>query len=73
MVLMFTDELLQAKFAALKALLDERLRRIWAWAAVEARAIGRDGITQVARATALSCITVHTGGMGDLGAGCRRP
>ena len=56
---MATDEVLQAKFAALKPLLDERLRRIWA--GVEARAIGRGGISQVARATGLSRATVRAG------------
>ena len=56
---MATDGVLEAKFAVLKPLLDERLRRIWA--GVEARAIGRGGITQVARATGLSRTTVRAG------------
>ena len=50
---------IQAKFAALAPLLDERTRR--RWAAVEARAIGRGGITQVAEATGLSQTTIRVG------------
>src|SRR5512134_3385854 len=48
-----------AKFAILKPLLDERARRLWA--AVEARALGRGGINQVAEATGLSRATVRAG------------
>jgi hypothetical protein len=48
-----------AKFAILKPLLDERARRLWA--AVEARALGRGGISQVAAATGLSRATVRAG------------
>ena len=47
------------KFAVLKPLLDERARRLWA--AVEARALGRGGITLVAEATGLSRSTVRAG------------
>ena len=47
------------KFAILKPLLDERARRLWA--AVEARALGRGGISQVAAATGLSRATVRAG------------
>jgi transposase len=47
------------KFAALKPVLDERARRLWA--AAEARAIGRGGISQVAEATGLSRITIRSG------------
>lgn len=47
------------KFAALAPLLDERTRR--RWAAVEARAIGRGGITRVAEATGLSQTTIRAG------------
>jgi hypothetical protein len=46
-----------AKFAILSPLLDERARRLWA--AVEARAIGRGGISQVAEATRLSRATIR--------------
>jgi transposase len=48
-----------AKFAILSPLLDERARRLWA--AVEARAIGRGGISQVAEATRLSPATIRAG------------
>src|SRR5438132_7669880 len=48
-----------AKFASLRPLLDERTRRLWA--AVEARALGRGGISQVAEATRLSRATIRAG------------
>ena len=48
-----------AKFVILKPLLDERARRLWA--AVEARALGRGGISQVAEATGLARATVRAG------------
>ena len=48
-----------AKFAILSPLLDERARRLWA--AVEARAIGRGGLSQVAEATRLSRATIRAG------------
>src|SRR4051812_27585645 len=48
-----------AKFAILKPRLDERARRLWA--AVEARAIGRGGISRVAEATQLSRATIRAG------------
>jgi DNA-binding phage protein len=48
-----------AKFAILRPLLDERARRLWA--AVEARAIGRGGISWVAEATGLSRPTIRAG------------
>src|SRR5438874_13017871 len=48
-----------AKFAILKPLLDDRARRLLA--AVEARAVGRVGISQVAEATGLSRATVRAG------------
>src|SRR5436309_6757014 len=47
------------KFAALKPVLDERARRLWA--AAEAHAIGRGGISRVAEATGLSRITIRAG------------
>jgi hypothetical protein len=50
---------IEAKFAALAPLLDERTRR--RWAAVEARAIGRGGMTYVAAATGLSQTTIRAG------------
>src|SRR2546422_8027777 len=48
-----------AKFAILRPLLDERARRLWA--AGEARAIGRGGISRVAEATGLSRPTIRAG------------
>lgn len=48
-----------AKFAPLEPLLDERTRRLWA--AVEARALGRGGITRVAEATRLARATIRAG------------
>jgi len=48
-----------AKFAILSPLLDERARRLWA--AVEARAIGRGGISGVAEATGRSRVTIRAG------------
>jgi hypothetical protein len=45
-------ETIQQKFAALKPLMDERLCRLWA--ATEAMALGRGGVTLVARATGIS-------------------
>lgn len=50
---------LAAKFTILSPLLDERARRLWA--AVEARALGRGGISQVAEATRLSRATIRAG------------
>lgn len=48
-----------AKFTILRPFLDERARRLWA--AVEARAIGRGGISWVAEATGLSRPTIRAG------------
>jgi transposase len=61
---------LRAKYESLVGNLDERGRR--RWAAVEARSLGRGGITAVAKATSLSDRTVRTG-MGELRAGVRWP
>ena len=52
-----STQAIAAKFAILSPLLDERARRLWA--AVEARAIGRGGISQVAEATRLSRATIR--------------
>jgi hypothetical protein len=54
-----STQAIAAKFAILSPLLDERARRLWA--AVEARAIGRGGINQVAEATRLSRATIRAG------------
>jgi len=48
-----------AKYTSLEPVLDERARRLWA--AVEARALGRGGITRVAEATGLSRVTIRAG------------
>jgi transposase len=47
------------QFVVLKPLLDEHTRRLWA--AWEARAVGRGGITRVAEATGLSRSTIRAG------------
>ena len=52
-------QVIKAKFDTLAPLLDERTRR--RWAAVEARAMGHGGITQVAEATGLSPTTIRAG------------
>ena len=57
------QERLKQKFATLFAYLDERQRRIAA--AVEARALGRGGITAVALATGMSRPSIHKG-LGEL-------
>ena len=54
-----TSEAIAAKFLILRPLLDERARRVWA--AVEARAMGRGGISRVAEATGLSRVTIRAG------------
>jgi hypothetical protein len=50
---------IKAKYSSLQPVLDERARRLWA--AAEARAIGRGGITQVSEATGLSRMTIRAG------------
>ena len=50
---------LKAKYEPLQPLLNERQRRIWA--ATEALALGRGGITWVAQATGLSRMAVRAG------------
>ena len=54
-----TVAMIRDKYAELLDDLDERGRR--RWAAVEARALGRGGITAVAVATGLSDRTIRTG------------
>jgi len=54
-----TIEVMRGKYIELLDDLDERGRR--RWAAVEARALGRGGITAVASATGLSDRTIRTG------------
>jgi Rhodopirellula transposase DDE domain len=54
-----TVQAITAKYTSLEPVLDERARRLWA--AVEARAIGRGGITRVSEATGLSRVTIRAG------------
>jgi hypothetical protein len=54
-----TVEVIRAKFEALKPVMDERTRRLWA--ATEAKAIGRGGITRVSQATGISQVTIRAG------------
>jgi hypothetical protein len=73
-------ETISEKYASLEPVLGERARRLWA--ATEARAIGRGGISRVAEATGLSRITIRAGlnelrstpgGEGDVVGRVRRP
>src|SRR3989442_9263009 len=54
-----TSEAIAAKFIILRPLLDERARR--AWAAVEARALGRGCMSGVAEASGLSRVYIRAG------------
>jgi Rhodopirellula transposase DDE domain len=56
---MESRESIAAKFEALRPFLDERRRRLWA--AAEARALGRGGVTTVASATGLQRNTICAG------------
>lgn len=50
------EELVAGKYAVMAPVLDERQRRVWL--GVEARALGRGGVSAVARATGVSRTTV---------------
>jgi transposase len=50
---------IRKKYQALRSVLDERQRRLWA--ATEAQSLPHGGVSVVARATGLSRSTVHTG------------
>ena len=52
-------ETIEDKFAALRDVLDERSRRLWA--ASEANALGHGGVAAVARATGLAESTIRAG------------
>jgi transposase len=54
-----SERIIRQKFSALLPVLDERTRRLWA--AAEARALGRGGVSLVAKATGLSRTTIHQG------------
>src|ERR671924_499958 len=56
---MTEEERLQSRHAALGPVLDERQCRLWA--AAEARALGRGGVTLVARATGISRNRIQQG------------
>ena len=53
------EQLIKAKYEALKPELDERGRRLWA--ATEALSLGHGGVATVARATGLAVSTVRLG------------
>ena len=53
---MYLVQIVEAKYRALAGRLDEATLRLWV--AVEARSIGRGGVTLVARAPGLSRTTV---------------
>jgi transposase len=52
-------DIISEKYTTLEPFLDERARRLWA--ATEARAIGRGGVSRVSQATGLSRITIRAG------------
>jgi Rhodopirellula transposase DDE domain len=54
-----TVESLAVQYQALKPVLDERARRLWA--ATEASALGRGGIRRVAEATGMTHVTIRAG------------
>ena len=56
---MIDDEVLRTKYAAMGPRLNELQTRLWA--ATEAHALGRGGISQVARATGISRKRIHHG------------
>jgi transposase len=53
------DEAICTRFELLRAALNERQRRLWA--AAESKAIGRGGVSRVARAVGISRRTIHDG------------
>ncbi len=56
---MSDEEIVRRKYAALRAVMDERSRRIWA--ATEAKAAGHGGFSAVVRATGMSSRTLARG------------
>lgn len=62
--------LIEAKFQALSGRLDEASLRLWT--AVEARSLGRGGISAVAKATGFSRTTIHAG-LAELNTGAGMP
>jgi Rhodopirellula transposase DDE domain len=53
------EQIVHQKFTALLPILDERSRRLWA--ATEAKAFGRGGVSLVSKATGISRTTIHQG------------
>ena len=53
------EAVVRQRWSDVSVTLDERRRRVWA--ATEARALGRGGVSMVARATGLSRPTIHAG------------
>jgi transposase len=56
---MFDEAILRQKYSALKPVMDERARRLWA--ATETRAAGRGGFSAILRATGMSSKTLARG------------
>ena len=56
---MENEAVINAKFQSLSVRLDEATLRIWA--AVEARSLGRGGVSRVAKATGMSRTTIYAG------------
>lgn len=54
-----TVKKIKVKYEYLRTYLDEKVLRVWA--AVEAKSLGRGGITQVSEATSLSRTTIYVG------------
>ena len=54
-----TEEAIRKKYEWLSGAMNERMRRLWA--AAEAKALGRGGVTLVAQATGLSRTTISAG------------
>src|SRR5260370_8122434 len=61
---------IRKKYQALRSVLDERQRRLWA--ASEAQSLPHGGVSVIAQATGLSRSTVHTG-MRELSKGPGKP
>lgn len=62
-------EIIESKFRALEGRLDEAALRLWA--AVEARSLGRGGVSTVAKAAGISRTTIYAG-LAELEAGTNR-
>ncbi len=56
---MDVEQVIQAKYRALSVRLDESMLRLWL--ATEAQALGRGGVSRVARVTGKSKTTIYAG------------